>query len=98
MPLHPGHPDAEVVYVLENSQPDLVVIHEQYADRIPAFVEKVQGSSPLNVVVITDDDVDMRAVVGNLTSEPPDVDDLQQPFDLTRRAMMIYTSGTSGTA
>ncbi|MGO9876945.1 MAG: acyl-CoA synthetase [Acidimicrobiia bacterium] len=79
VPLHPSHPDAELAYLLADSESTVVVYssaHEQLARRL---------AGPIGAAVVA-------VETGRLAPahHPPNV------VDPTRRAMMLYTSGTTG--
>jgi malonyl-CoA/methylmalonyl-CoA synthetase len=106
VPLHPGHPTAELEYVLQNSQPTAVLCHTAHHGRLEPLVKSVG----MKCVEVSDADVDGR------TEEPSpllhsrfDDDAVAQAeearrsgaWDMpggggARRALMIYTSGTTG--
>jgi len=79
VPLATSHPPAELAYVLDDSEPEVVVVH-------PSLAERVAG-------VATERNIEVRRTP-TLIAEGP----MASLPELTgsRRAMMLYTSGTTG--
>jgi malonyl-CoA/methylmalonyl-CoA synthetase len=80
VPLHPDHPAAELSYFLEDSETSIIFCSSTYA----ALATRL--AVPMGAEVIVVDDVP--------TSEGPAHAPLA--VDARRRAMMVYTSGTTG--
>lgn len=95
VPLHPGHPDAELEYVMANAAPKVVVCHSDFYER----VEPIAKGAGVDIIRMTPDDVDGR---GGGSAIPSHMDSTWDPETwagtkgAARRALMIYTSGTTG--
>ncbi|OKL59382.1 hypothetical protein UA08_05205 [Talaromyces atroroseus] len=85
VPLCTTHPVKELLYTIGDSQPSLVVIHPAFAKVEPALREKVVDVPFVDFIPI------LRSGSASSISLPPFHDSL--PLD--RRALMIYTSGTT---
>jgi len=79
VPMAVSHPTAELAYVLDDAEPEVVVAHPSLADR-------VAGAAAERGITVLPTPALMRAGPSGLLPElGPD-----------RRAMMLYTSGTTG--
>jgi malonyl-CoA/methylmalonyl-CoA synthetase len=79
VPLAVSHPPAELAYVLDDAEPEVVVAHPSLADRVAGAAAE-RGIAVLSTPAL------LRAGPSGLLPDPgPD-----------RRAMMLYTSGTTG--
>jgi malonyl-CoA/methylmalonyl-CoA synthetase len=109
VPLHPGHPEAELDYIIENSESSLIIAHKSLASK----VENIAKQRNIKLLVIDDIPVGAAAAFAasysasqtattnpsNFPSSPsanPLIVDLGMAVDKGRRALMIYTSGTTG--
>jgi len=82
VPLALSHPPAELAHVLDDAEPVSVVVHPEFASRVGDWAER-RG---VTVVLTTE----LLQGAGSGEQEQfPDVDE-------HRRAMMLYTSGTTG--
>ncbi|KAJ8655702.1 hypothetical protein O0I10_008587 [Lichtheimia ornata] len=84
VPLCNTHPLPEQLYTLEDSQASLIIGHPLYADRIQSLVHE----SKLPTQMITEEDLSKWALQGVI----PDTFEM----DMNRKAMILYTSGTTG--
>lgn len=79
VPLATSHPPAELAYVLDDAEPEVVVAHPSLADRIAG----VAAERGLHVIETPE-----LIAEGPVASLPV--------LEAGRRAMMLYTSGTTG--
>eukprot|EP00698_Gefionella_okellyi_P015210 TRINITY_DN4290_c0_g1_i2.p1 TRINITY_DN4290_c0_g1~~TRINITY_DN4290_c0_g1_i2.p1 ORF type:complete len:336 (-),score=55.85 TRINITY_DN4290_c0_g1_i2:275-1282(-) len=86
VPLCHSHPPAELQYVISDSGSDIVVTNR-------AFLPLVQQAiTPKQRVVIVDEVLESSAATADISSEQSGVERLGQDS----RAMLVYTSGTTG--
>ncbi|KAJ5159418.1 Malonate--CoA ligase ACSF3 [Penicillium canariense] len=83
VPLCTSHPIKELLYTIGDSDPSLVIIHPDFEQIAPALREAV----PTGIPVIRCDPFG--------ENEAPSLPSLSPSFSLDRRALMIYTSGTT---
>lgn len=74
-----SHPPAELAYVLDDADPEVVIVHPSMADRV-AGIATERGLTVLKTSALP-------------SAGPPAP---LPPLSLDRRAMMLYTSGTTG--
>ena len=79
VPMAVSHPPAELAFVLDDSEPEVVIVHPTMADRV-AGIARERGMAVLDTTSVLAD---------GPTGALPDL-------ALDRRAMMLYTSGTTG--
>ncbi|KAJ5982921.1 hypothetical protein N7481_005020 [Penicillium waksmanii] len=83
VPLCTSHPVAELLYVIEDSDPSLVIIHPAFEKIAPGLRE---GCST---------DIPFMGLDPLSRNEKPSLPSFSPSFPVTRRALMIYTSGTT---
>ncbi|KAI8145495.1 hypothetical protein BJV82DRAFT_603888 [Fennellomyces sp. T-0311] len=84
VPLCTTHPLPEQLYTIQDSQATLIIGHPLYSDRVKTLADEAKIPS------LTIDD-ETLAAWGKETIVPGIFD-----FDLERRALILYTSGTTG--
>ncbi|KAM5482849.1 hypothetical protein McanCB56680_003364 [Microsporum canis] len=83
VPLCTSHPPKELLYTISDSDPSLVVLHTSFQHLKPSLLDNPSDASFMELSPITES--------RGCTSIP----NLHPAFDLSRRALMIYTSGTT---
>ncbi|KAI9311864.1 hypothetical protein BX666DRAFT_2021199 [Dichotomocladium elegans] len=84
VPLCTTHPLPEQIYTIRDSQPSLILGHPMYTDRVASLVE----SEKIPAMYVTDRDLETW-------TEKPILPETFQ-FNMQRRALILYTSGTTG--
>lgn len=79
VPMAVSHPPAELAYILDDAEPEVVVAHPSLVDRVAAVAEE-RGLTVLQTPALLQDGP---------------AGELPEPV-LSQRAMMLYTSGTTG--
>lgn len=79
VPLCTAHPTPELEYVIENSEADIIITHPDFEDRINP-IAKTRGCRTISI----------NAISANHSQS-----DLLPHIDSNRRAMIVYTSGTT---
>jgi malonyl-CoA/methylmalonyl-CoA synthetase len=77
-----AHPEHELLYSVTDSESSLVLVHPKYE----AVMAKVAEAAKLEMMILRDEDMDIS------DETIPEVFDME----LTRRALIIFTSGTTG--
>ena len=97
VPLHTKHPVSELRYVLDDAAPDAIVAHPQFADIIAPL------AAELNVPVVKLDLCDEASAEAAAVAQAGEDDRAANAaefesfaMDERRRAMIVYTSGTTG--
>ncbi|EPS45134.1 hypothetical protein H072_907 [Dactylellina haptotyla CBS 200.50] len=85
VPLCTTHPFQELEYTVSDSQPSLIFLHQNFSQHKSAF-ESTFPSVPIIDVPLPED-------AEKIDSVPPV--QFSPPFDASRRALIIYTSGTT---
>ncbi|EEQ29725.1 long-chain-fatty-acid-CoA ligase [Microsporum canis CBS 113480] len=83
VPLCTSHPPKELLYTISDSDPSLVVLHTSFQHLKPSLLDNPSDASFMELSPVTES--------RGCTSIP----NLHPAFDLSRRALMIYTSGTT---
>jgi malonyl-CoA/methylmalonyl-CoA synthetase len=82
VPLCLQHPPPEWAYVLDDTQPRAVVVHDEFADRIRSLADE----RSLRVINVTN-------VVASHGTPPVGLEEPE--YSASRRALILYTSGTT---
>lgn len=80
VPLCTAHPQPELEYVIDNAQVDIVITHPEFSQRLESIIEARPDLVSLDITAIP--------------SEPEAAVELPI-IDPLRRAMIVYTSGTT---
>ena len=84
VPLAVSHPPPELAYVLDDAEAAITVVHPAFLDRL------APAASARNIPVLTTDELIQRGCQPAISAGPlPNV-------HADRRALMLYTSGTTG--
>ncbi|KAJ5690848.1 AMP-dependent synthetase/ligase [Penicillium macrosclerotiorum] len=83
VPLCTSHPVKELLYTIGDSDPSLVIIHPEFDKVAPALREQCAAGIPF---------LGLDPFTRNNT---PSLPTFASPFPLDRRALIIYTSGTT---
>ncbi|KMP06529.1 hypothetical protein DIZ76_014396 [Coccidioides immitis] len=84
VPLCVTHPVKELLYTISDSNPRLVILHDSFGHRKDALAESCSNVTFLDL-----------APLASTTPETIVLPPFHPQFDLSRRALMIYTSGTT---
>ena len=107
VPLAPSHPAPELARMLADARPALLVADEDLRDRAKEAVESAaaiawaadrEQEDPLSIELVTPEDLDRRSdeIAGTAGLEPISSPGELPDVDSARRALMVYTSGTTG--
>ncbi|KAJ5813200.1 AMP-dependent synthetase/ligase [Penicillium robsamsonii] len=83
VPLCTSHPVKELLYTVGDSDPSLVIMHPHFEKIAPSLREGCPDNIPF------------MGLEPFSRNEAPTLPSFSPPFALTRRALMIYTSGTT---
>ncbi|OQE76796.1 hypothetical protein PENNAL_c0064G02800 [Penicillium nalgiovense] len=83
VPLCISHPVKELLYTVGDSDPSLIIVHPEFEKIAPALREGCTTDIPF---------IGLEPFSRN---ETPTLPSFSPPFALSRRALMIYTSGTT---
>ncbi|KAK2850742.1 hypothetical protein FQN49_005359 [Arthroderma sp. PD_2] len=83
VPLCTSHPPKELLYTISDSDPSLVILHSSFQHIKPSLLDNSSKASFMELSPIVE--------VRNCTSIP----NFHPAFPQSRRALMIYTSGTT---
>ncbi|KAJ5516092.1 hypothetical protein N7527_007652 [Penicillium freii] len=83
VPLCTSHPVKELLYTVGDSDPSLIIVHPEFEKIAPSLREGCATDIPF---------IGLEPLSRN---EAPTLPSFCPPFALTRRALMIYTSGTT---
>ena len=92
VPMNVGEDDARIAYILENSGARLVCGMESQRQR---FADLKLPSAPHGLFSTAHDGLPEYASLDSITTEPISLDDLP-PVAPDREALIVYTSGTTG--
>ncbi|ODH12700.1 hypothetical protein ACO22_08003 [Paracoccidioides brasiliensis] len=83
VPLCTTHPPKELIYTIRDSEPSLIILHPSFA-HLKAALQKATPHIPFfNLTPCTE------------SNPPPSLPPFHAPFSQCRRALIIYTSGTT---
>ncbi|KAJ5200809.1 AMP-dependent synthetase/ligase [Penicillium cf. griseofulvum] len=83
VPLCTSHPVKELLYTIGDSDPSLIIVHPHFEKIAPSLRKGCAA------------DIPFMGLEPFSRNEAPTLPSFSPPFALTRRALMIYTSGTT---